>query len=105
MAKKVISPKVYNTETAELVHGYWNGLSTSDFRNVSEDLYRTKNGNYFILGSGGAMSKYAVSCGNSMCGSSDNIVPISEEEVINWLEKHDGDDVITKLFADRLQEA
>ncbi len=42
MKKKIINRKVYNTETAELIGKYWNGLSTNDFHYVYEELYITK---------------------------------------------------------------
>ena len=106
MAKKVIERKVYDTKTATLIHEYWNGYGNGDFKFLSEDLYRTPKGNFFILGSGGAMSKYAVDCGNnSTGGSSDNIIPISKERAIEWLESHDGSEKIIELFPEEIEEA
>src|SRR3990172_2422569 len=67
--KKVIDGKIYNTETAELLHEWDNGMYGNDFGRCEEALYRTKKGAYFIAGEGGAMSRYARSCGsNSTCG-------------------------------------
>ncbi len=104
--KKVVGGKVYDTTTAELIHSYWNGYSTSDFKNLSEVLYRNKKGNFFIVGSGGAMSKYAVNCGNnSFRGSSDNITPVSAAEAIEWLENHDGSEAILSYFTDAVENA
>ncbi|NLI12909.1 hypothetical protein [Pelotomaculum propionicicum] len=60
MAKKVIDRKVYDTDTAELIHEYWNGYGNQDFKFLSEDLYQTKKGNFFLLGSDGAMTCYAA---------------------------------------------
>lgn len=106
MAKRVIERKVYDTKTATLIHDYWNGYSNNDFKSLSEDLYRTPKGNFFILGSGGAMSKYAVDCGNgSTGGSSDNITPLTKEEAIEWLESHDGSEMIIELFPGEIEEA
>lgn len=106
MAKRVIDRKVYNTETATLIHEYWNGYSNSDFHYVSEDLYQTPKGNFFLLGAGGAMTKYTVDCGNnSRCGSSDNIIPLTKEDAIDWLEAHDGSEKIIELFPDELEDA
>lgn len=106
--KKVIDRKIYNTETATLVAEYWNGLSNSDFRNLSEDLYRTKNGQWFIHGSGGAMTKYSQSNGNSSWGSSD-IILLSPSDAYNWLETYQGrisnfDEIISKYFTDEIME-
>ncbi len=106
MAKRVINRTVYNTETAELIHEWWNGYGTSDFKHMSEDLYKTKKGNFFLLGSGGAMTKYSVDCGNgSTGGSSNNVIPISKEGAIDWLESHDGSEKILELFPDELEDA
>ncbi len=106
MTKKVINRKVYDTAMAELIHEYWNGYSNSDFHYLTEDLYRTPKGNFFLLGSGGAMSKYSVDCGNnSSGGSSDNIVPLDKDEVIDWLEAHGGSERILELFPDEVEEA
>ncbi|HBY04200.1 MAG TPA: hypothetical protein DEH07_06585 [Desulfotomaculum sp.] len=106
MAKKVINRKVYDTATAKLIHEYWNGSSPRDFHHLSEDLYRTPKGSFFLLGSGGALTKYSVDCGNnSTGGSSDNIVPLEKYEVIDWLEHHDGSEKILELFPDEVEEA
>lgn len=89
--KKVIDGKTYNTETAEFLASWWNGCSTTDFGYCSENLYRTKKGTYFIEGVGGALSKYARSCGhNSRCGGED-ITPLSEFEAREWVEANAND--------------
>lgn len=86
--KKVIDGKLYNTETATMIAEYWNGLTNSDFNHISEELYRTKNGNFFLAGNGGAMTKYCQKSGNnSFCGS-EKIIPITEDEAKAWLEKN-----------------
>ena len=55
--KAVINRKTYNTETATLV--YRKNFSTwGDPAGYSEDLMKTKSGNYFIYGVGGTESKY-----------------------------------------------
>lgn len=103
--KKVVDGKVYNTETAELVHEWSNGRYGNDFRYRGKDLYRTKKGNWFLLHEGGPMTDMAKSCGdNSFCGSRD-IEPISEKDVIGFLESHDGAEVILKYFSDQVEEA
>ncbi|HAG12057.1 MAG TPA: hypothetical protein DCK76_11985 [Desulfotomaculum sp.] len=88
MAKKVINRKVYDTATAKLIHEYWNGSSPRDFHHLSEDLYRTPKGSFFLLGSGGAMSKYSVDCGNNSSGGSSVTILYrwTKYEVIDWLE-------------------
>ena len=102
--KKIIDGKLYDTETAECLHEYWNRLSTSDFKSVEETLYKTKKGTYFLHGRGGGLSVWAEHTGNGS-GYGQAIVPMSEQEAIEWLETHEGDDVLLALFADKITEA
>jgi len=88
--RKIIEGKVYDTKTAEHVGEYSNNLGRGDFRYVSEDLYRTKKGTFFLAGEGGAMSKYAESNGNESYGSS-NLNLLTEEEARVWCEQHQDD--------------
>ena len=86
--KRVINGKVYNTNTAEELHSYWNHRGAGDFQYLSEDLYKTKKGNFFLAGEGGAMTKYSQSCGeNSVCGGS-GIHPLDPDEALEWAENH-----------------
>lgn len=101
--KKTINGKRYDTETAELVAEY-SYSNSNDFHYLSEELYRTKKGNWFIAGEGGAASKYAKSSGNSSFGSSD-IEAISKDEALEWLQKYDENDAIDKYFAEEIEEA
>ncbi len=96
---------MYNTETAELLHEWDNGKYRSDFGYCEESLYRTKKGAYFIAGEGGAMTKYARSCGsNSVCGG-EGIRVLSEAEAVEWLENHDGTEALEQFFSDKIEEA
>ena len=103
--KKLIDGKIYNTETAELLHEWDNGCYGNDFKSCEESLYKTKKGAYFIAGSGGPMSKYAVSCGSNSTSGSEQIEVLTEAEAIRWLEEHDGSDILTEKFADKIEEA
>jgi hypothetical protein len=88
MARKIINGKLYNTETATLVEGWWNKYSTNDFRYCKVNLYRKRTGEYFLYGEGGPLSKYRESCGNNSWGSGQEITPLSEQEAMQWAEKH-----------------
>ena len=103
--RKVIEGKLYNTETAEMVAtdsyshygdlGYW-----------SEEIYRTKRGNWFLAGEGGAMSKYAQAIGQNEVGGGSAIIPLTEGEALAWLEDHTSDaDTFEKYFSDALEDA
>ena len=56
--KKVINGKRYDTDTATLM-GSDSFSNSRDFRHWIEELYRKNNGEYFLYGKGGAMTKYA----------------------------------------------
>ena len=101
--KKIINRKIYDTDTAELIHHWDNGMYGNDFRSCEESLYITKNGALFINGSGGPMSKYAEHFGNTTAGSS-NIILLTKDEALDWLEQHDGTESIKKYFKEDIKE-
>lgn len=101
---KIIDGKRYNTDKAELIAN--NSYSNpSDFHYFSEDLYRTQNGNWFIYGEGGAMSKYAVQVEQNSWGGSEEIRPLTENEAYDWLEAIGEVEAIEKYFADQVEDA
>jgi len=105
--KRVIGKKMYNTETATELGQYWNGLGTSDFRNLEETLYKTSKGAYFLHGSGGPMTKYAVSAGSNSTSGSSQIIPLSKREAIQWAEDNEVTDLFEPgaEFADDIEDA
>jgi hypothetical protein len=96
--RKIIDGKTYNSETADKIGEWDNGLGVSDFRHCAEGLYKTKKGAFFIQGKGGAMSSWSESNGNTTWGSS-GIRAVTEESALSWCENHDIDvDVVEKHF-------
>jgi hypothetical protein len=92
--KKIIGGKVYDTEKAQHIGSWDNGQYTSDFRCCSEDLYRKKNGEFFLHGEGGPLTKYAKRHGNDV-GYGERITPLSYKAAQKWAEEHlDGDECI-----------
>jgi hypothetical protein len=100
--KKIIAGKRYDTETATLVASNWNGLPDQDFRNQSESLFLTKAGSWFLVGEGGALSKYAICIGNSAHGG-EKLIPLSRSEAFELLqswgkskaaEEHFGNEIV-----------
>ena len=102
--KKVIDGKMYNTETAEQLGEYWNGLGHSDFNRCYEVLFKTKKGNYFLYGEGGAASKYAKYAGRYASEGSD-VIECSPEEAMEWLSDNNFPSVVEKEFSDLIEEA
>ena len=97
--KQVIGGKRYNTDTAEYI-AEWSSGYPNDFSYLEESLYKTKKGQYFIAGEGGAMSSYAVSVGDgSSRGGGHAIRLLSEEDALSWCEENNIDaDVIATHF-------
>lgn len=89
--KKIINGKMYSTETAKQLAHVSSDLPGNDFNYWSERLFRTKSGNYFICGEGGARSHYGEWNGNT--GSyGEQIRPYTEDEAREWAERNlDGD--------------
>jgi len=102
--KRVIDGKHYDTEKAERigVDGYSDG---GDFHYWKEELYRTKKGNYFLYGEGGPLSDYAVDVGNGSTSGSRKLIPMSEEETLEWLERAEETVALEKYFPDYFEEA
>ena len=103
--RKLIDGKLYDTTTAEMIHGWDNGFPGSDFKSCSETLYRTKKGAWFLHGEGGPMSQYARSIDNNAMGFGEQIQPMDKDEVITWLESVQGIDELMELFPDYIQPA
>jgi hypothetical protein len=80
--KAITGGKRYDTETARHIANWKNGLGTGDFKNVNEDLYRTKSGSFFLAGEGDAMTKYSEGNGNTTWGSS-KIIPLADEAALD----------------------
>lgn len=85
--RKIINNKLYNTETAQLVGEYDNGLGHTDFSYISEELYRKRTGEYFVHGEGGPMTRYAESCGDGWTFG-ESITPVSYDTARQWAENH-----------------
>lgn len=103
--KKIINGKRYDTESARLIVEWSNNLSDSDFRCCEEDLYCTKNGNYFLAGCGGALSKYCTVLANrNRCWGSD-IIPVTPDEAMKWLEEKNEAYIIENEFSDSIEDA
>lgn len=85
--KKIINNKKYDTNTATKVADYWNGYGASDFNYMAEELYVKKNGEYFLAGKGGPLTKYVNYYGGNRTYG-EEIIPMTLKEAKEWaLEK------------------
>ena len=90
--KKIIKGKVYDTETATELASYSNGGTWRDFSHFEETLYRKRNGEFFLHGEGGPMTRYAEAQGQNSWSGGARIMPLTYQEAQEWAEKHlDGD--------------
>ena len=102
--KKIIEGLKYDTETAEEITEWSNHYNCTDFNHYEETLFRTKNGRFFLYGNGNANSPYAKPVDN-MRGPGADIVPLSDEEAIEWLERRGKYNTLERLFPEHVQEA
>ena len=103
--KAIIERKRYDTETATEVARWRNSYPVNDFHHYGETLYKTKGGRYFIAGSGGPLSPYAVSVGQSGHCGGQAIRPLSQAEAIQWLEEKGRTEALETEFPDAIEDA
>lgn len=103
--KKIISGTRYDTDKATLVFEASAGLPRSDFSWWQEAIYRTQKGRWFLVGSGGPMSRYAVTTGNETSGQSDQLRPISPDLAQEWLERYGTPELVETFFRDKIADA
>lgn len=99
--KKIINKKTYNTETAIEIASWDNNRSRTDFDFCEEVLYKTKRGDYFLYGEGGAATMYAKYNGLDSTYGSWNIIPYSENDAKKWLEERDKTEAYIAEFGER----
>ena len=97
--KKVIKNSVYDTETATLIGTWDNGIYPGDLNHVSETLYCTKSGKYFLHGEGGARTQYAKWHGNTGTAG-EEIRPMPYDDAKEWAQEHMGGDAYIAAFGD-----
>ena len=91
--KKIISGKVYDTDTAKKLGDWSNGGGWRDFSHVEEHLYRKKTGEFFLHGEGGPATQYAEATGTNSWIGGDRLMPMTFSEAREWAEdKLDADE-------------
>jgi hypothetical protein len=104
--KTIITGKRYDTETATQIACVWNGCSRSDFKYLSEGLYKTAAGTWFLAGEGGANTNYAEirEGGRSRCGGK-QVVPFTPAEAKLWLEANGKTEALETHFSSEIRDA
>lgn len=97
--KRIIDGRKYDTDTAEYMGGNMYSYP-GDFHYWCEGLYRKKNGEFFLHGEGGPMSRYSEALGNNCWGDGEDIIPLTEEEAREWAEKNLSADTYEEIFGE-----
>ena len=87
----------------ELIGDYSYGYQ-SDFRHYCEDLYKTKKGNWFLVGEGNARSSYAEQVDTNTWGGGKRTRRMTDQEAYEWLEDHDHVAEIEEHFSHLIEE-
>ena len=97
--RKIINGMRYDTEKAIEVGTYCTPGSTSDFNWFKATLYKTpRSHRFFLAGEGGALSRFAQSCGqNTWTGGSD-VIPLEDGEALEWAERYLGIEEVEEHF-------
>ena len=104
--KAIIDGLRYDTETAEMIdEASARGYACNDFSYWSEKLYRTKKGNYFLAGEGGALSRYSEAFGQNGSTGGKKIIAIDADEAREWCERHSTPETVETLFYDAVTDA
>ena len=98
--RSIINGRKYDTETAKEIGDYNAGRGWQDFRQEEESLYRKKNGEFFLAGRGGPLSKYGKECPTGGWDSGSRIIPITEEEARKWVETNMTVDDYEEIFGE-----
>lgn len=98
--KKIINGRKYDTETAQRIGYRSNGGGWRDFSHVEESLYRKRTGEFFIHGEGGPMTGYARSTGQNSWSGGEDIIPLTEQEAREWVERYLDADQYEEIFGE-----
>lgn len=97
--KRIINGRKYDTGTAELLGRWNNGCYTTDLDYEAEDLYRKRNGEFFMYCDSGPRGTYAVPDCGGMAGG-DAIVPLEVAQARAWAERHLSADKYEDIFGE-----
>lgn len=90
--KKVIKNRVYDTNTATLIHSEASG---DGFTLRFKELYRKRTGEYFFYQGGGANTEYRTELRGGDYGGSEFIVPTTPDKAKEWAQEvMEGDEYI-----------
>jgi hypothetical protein len=95
--KKIIQGRKYDTETATRLGGDAGG---DGFARWIEEIFRKRNGEFFLYGEGGPMTRYAEACDGGNWRGGEAITPLTPEAARQWAEEHLDADKYGAIFGD-----
>ncbi len=101
--RKAIGKKSYDTARAKLVCKFESDLGKYDLEFEITELYRTARGAWFVAGTGGPASRWAVESGRGSWRGGSGLLPITSEEAREFLEQHAAAALVEEYF--ELEEA
>ena len=97
--KKILNGMRFDTNTAEKVGEWDNGLPANDFSTLGETLYRTKRRKQFFLhGEGGPMTWCAKSSGPNTSTGGQEMRLMTDAEAFEWAQRHMSPDDVEDYF-------
>ena len=98
--KKIIKGKMYTTSTAKLVFTYDECLPRKDFNHRIEKLFRKRNGEFFLHGEGGGLTRWAEAISGNGWKEGENIIPLTHSGAFDWSCDHADPDLVEELFGE-----
>lgn len=86
--KRIIRNRTYDTDTATSIGEWENIRDVCDATYVCETLYIKRNGEYFLHGWGGPMTRYSHIVNDSTWTGGERITPLTYEQARRWAEEH-----------------
>jgi len=104
--KKILHGKRYDSSNAIIIGGHYASCSISDFSYWEATLYKTpRSSQYFLVGEGGPMSRFAQSAGQNQWTGGSDLIPMIRKEALEWACEHLDADVVDKEFSDIIEDA
>lgn len=101
----IIDGKRYDTNAAEAIASFENGVDHGNWHYYEEGLFRTAKGNWFLAGEGNGLSPYAETYAGGWSCAGSAIRPLTAEEARLWLEAHGEVQALERFFGDEIQDA
>jgi hypothetical protein len=102
--KAIINGCRYDIEKATLIGYYGSPHEGTDLHTWEAELYVTKQGRYFLAGTGGPMSRYGTPMVNGFDWG-EKIEPMSKEDALRWAEQYLDPEIIEAHFGSMIEDA